>query len=71
DIISGTSEPSALLPMQMPANMETVETQQEDVPLDMQPYRDASGHLYDFGYGMNWQGVISDVRTAKYKGEMQ
>ncbi|MCB0654936.1 MAG: glycoside hydrolase family 3 C-terminal domain-containing protein, partial [Saprospiraceae bacterium] len=41
DIISGTSEPSALLPMQMPANMETVETQQEDVPLDMQPYRDA------------------------------
>ncbi|MEZ4899756.1 MAG: glycoside hydrolase family 3 N-terminal domain-containing protein [Saprospiraceae bacterium] len=71
DIISGTSEPSALLPMQMPANMETVETQQEDVPLDMQPYQDASGHLYDFGYGMNWQGVISDVRTAKYKGEMQ
>ena len=32
EIISGTTEPSGLLPMQQPANMETVEAQFEDVP---------------------------------------
>lgn len=67
DIISGGAEPSGLLPLQMPADMKTVELQKEDVPHDMQPYRDSEGHLYDFGYGMNWKGVISDSRTAKYK----
>ena len=67
DIISGAAEPSGLLPLQMPADMKTVELQKEDVPHDMQPYKDSQGHLYDFGYGMNWKGVISDSRTAKYK----
>ena len=32
DIITGKVEPSGLLPLQMPANMETVEAQFEDVP---------------------------------------
>ncbi len=67
DIISGGAEPSGLLPLQMPADMKTVELQKEDVPHDMQPYRDSEGHVYDFGYGMNWKGVISDSRTAKYR----
>jgi len=67
DILSGKSEPSGLLPLQMPADMQTVETQKEDVPQDMQPYKDSEGHVYDFAYGLNWKGVISDSRTAKYK----
>ncbi|HVW98346.1 MAG TPA: glycoside hydrolase family 3 N-terminal domain-containing protein [Mucilaginibacter sp.] len=66
DILSGTAEPSGLLPFQMPANMKTVELQDEDIPHDMVCYRDAAGHTYDFGFGMNWKGVIKDARTAKY-----
>lgn len=67
DILTGVSEPSALLPMQFPADMKTVETQAEDVPRDMTSYRDSEGHLYDFGFGLNWKGVIQDARTTKYK----
>ena len=67
ETIAGKSEPTALLPMQMPANMVTVEKQMEDVPFDMNSYKDAAGHAYDFGYGMNWKGVISDVRKGRYK----
>ncbi len=67
DIITGVAEPSALLPMQMPVDMHTVEKQFEDVPLDMKVYKDSEGHNYDFGFGLNWKGVISDKRTAKYK----
>lgn len=67
DIISGAAEPSALLPMQMPADMSTVEKQFEDTPRDMKCYVDADGNTYDFAFGMNWKGVISDTRVAKYK----
>ena len=67
DIISGQSEPSALLPMQMPADMKTVEQQNEDVPRDMICYKDADGNTYDFGFGMNWSGVINDARVATFK----
>jgi beta-glucosidase len=66
DIISGKAEPSGLLPMQMPKNMETVEAQFEDVPRDMESYVDSAGNKYDFTFGLNWSGVISDSRTAKY-----
>ena len=66
DIISGKVEPSGLLPMQMPLNMSVVEKQYEDKPHDMTPYKDAQGHVYDFGYGLNWKGVIHDARTLKY-----
>ena len=67
DIISGKSEPSALLPMQMPADMKTVEEQKEDVPRDMRCYRDADGNTYDFAFGLNWSGVIHDDRVKKYQ----
>jgi beta-glucosidase len=67
DIVSGAAEPSALLPFQMPANMKTVEEQKEDVPYDMIPFVDSEGHTYDFGFGMNWKGVIADMRIEKYK----
>jgi beta-glucosidase len=67
DIIVGKSEPSALLPMQMPANMSIVEKQAEDLPYDMECHKDSEGNIYDFGFGMNWKGVIKDGRGAKYK----
>ena len=66
DIVTGKVEPSGLLPIQMPANMETVEAQYEDVPRDMECYVDSEGNTYDFAFGLNWSGVISDERTAKY-----
>ncbi len=66
DITSGKVEPTGLLPMQMPASMETVEAQYEDVPRDMECHVDTAGNTYDFGFGLNWSGVIQDERTAKY-----
>ncbi|RWY48577.1 glycoside hydrolase family 3 protein [Mucilaginibacter gilvus] len=66
DILTGKTEPSALLPLQMPLDMKVVEAQFEDVPHDMKCYTDSEGHTYDFGYGLNWKGVIKDGRTAKY-----
>jgi beta-glucosidase len=65
-IIAGKVEPSGLLPLQMPANMETVESQFEDVPRDMKCHTDSDGNTYDFAFGLNWSGVIKDSRTAKY-----
>ncbi|MCC8089310.1 MAG: glycoside hydrolase family 3 protein [Rikenellaceae bacterium] len=67
DIISGKREPSGLLPLQMPMDMAAVEVQNEDVPFDMVPHTDSEGNKYDFGFGMNWSGIISDERTHKYK----
>lgn len=66
EIIGGAYEPNGLLPCQMPANMNTVETQFEDVPFDMVCHQDNEGHTYDYAYGLNWNGVISDWRTEKY-----
>ena len=67
DILTGKNEPSALLPLQMPADMTTVEKQLEDVPHDVKCYIDSEGNTYDFGYGLNWKGIIKDARTNKYK----
>ncbi len=67
DIITGSSEPSGLLPMQMPLDMKTVEAQKEDVPFDMICHVDSEGNTYDFGFGLNWNGVIKDARGEKYR----
>jgi beta-glucosidase len=67
EIITGASEPSGLLPFQMPADMLTVEAQFEDVPRDMKPYIDADGNAYDFAFGLDWNGVIQDERVTAYK----
>ena len=67
DVVSGRFEPYGLLPYQLPANMETVEAQCEDVPRDMECYRDSEGNTYDFAFGLNWSGVIDDARVAKYR----
>lgn len=66
DIIAGVVEPSGLLPMQLPADMVTVETQMEDVPFDMECYRDSEGNVYDYAFGLDWKGVIRDRRVARY-----
>ena len=67
DMLSGAYEPSGLLPCQIPADMETVETQCEDVPRDMRCHTDACGNTYDFAFGMNWSGPIEDDRVRKYR----
>ncbi len=67
DIITGRAEPSALLPMQMPVDMETVEANEEDTPMDLTTYVDSMGNDYDFGFGLNWSGVIKDARTERYQ----
>ncbi len=67
NIITGKSEPSGLLPFQMPADMLTVEKQFEDVPRDMTAYTDSEGNTYDFAFGLNWSGVIDDERVKKYR----
>jgi beta-glucosidase len=67
DVVTGKFEPKGLLPMQMPKNMEAVEKQLEDVGHDMQCYKDTDGNVYDFSFGLNYNGIIQDKRVAKYK----
>ncbi|PFA20174.1 beta-glucosidase [Bacillus cereus] len=67
ELLKGSFEPSGLLPFQMPANMKTVETQFEDVAHDMECHVDEEGNIYDFAFGLNWEGVIEDNRTEKYR----
>ena len=65
-VICGGAEPSGLLPVQLPRDMETVEAHCEDKPLDLIPYVDSQGNAYDFGFGLNWSGIITDERTKRY-----
>lgn len=67
EILCGKAQPSGLLPMQMPADMRTVEEQLEDVPRDMRCHVDTEGNTYDFAYGLNFGGVIEDERVRKYR----
>ena len=70
DVLTGAFSPEGLLPVQIPEDMDTVERQCEDVAFDMTCHRDSEGHIYDFGFGLNFDGVICDERTRRYrKGE--
>lgn len=69
NVASGSVEPSGLLPLQMPKDMDTVEGQCEDVPRDMECHVDSEGNEYDFAFGMDWSGVIADERVEKYSVE--
>jgi len=60
DVALGLYEPQGRLPIQFPADMDTVEAQLEDVAKDMTPYTDANGNAYDYGFGLNYAGVISE-----------
>jgi beta-glucosidase len=59
DVFIGAYEPTGRLPIQFPADMDTVEKQFEDVAKDMTPYTDANGNAYDYGFGLNYAGPIS------------
>jgi len=67
EIITGGFEPFGLLPFQMPASMKTVDEQLEDAPRDMECFTDSEGNTYDFAFGLNWSGIISNERGTKYK----
>lgn len=70
EAVLGEYEPSGMLPGQQPASMDAVELQFEDTSHDTECYVDAAGHEYDFGYGLNYSGVIGvdsyDERYEKY-----
>ena len=66
-LICGEAEPSGLLPVVLPKDMHVIETHCEDKAFDYEAYRDSEGHSYDFGYGMNWSGVICDGRADRYR----
>ncbi len=59
EVALGLHEPAGRLPMQFPANMDTVEAQLEDVGKDMTPYTDSAGNAYDYGFGLSYSGPIS------------
>lgn len=67
EIVDGNYEPQGLLPLVMPASMAAVERQKEDVPGDVESYIDTKGNAWNFGFGLNWNGVINDKRTKKYQ----
>ncbi len=69
ETLDGTNAPTGLLPFQIPKDMETVEIQDEDVGLDMNPYKDGIGNLYDFGFGLGFRGKIRDGRLDRYRNQ--
>lgn len=58
DILAGNFEPSGRLPAILPKDMETVEKHCEDLPFDYEAYVDSQGNAYEFGFGLNFSGVI-------------
>lgn len=62
DVVFGNYDPTGRLPVQIPKNMDTVETQSEDRALDMEAYTDSEGHTYDYGYGMNYEGILPKIK---------
>ena len=54
DVVFGDHAPTGRLPVQMPADMETVEAHCEDIALDLKPYTDSEGNIWDFGFGLNY-----------------
>ena len=71
DLIFGNAEPNGLLPFEMPASMEAVEAHCEDKPHDIEPYCDADGNIYRFGFGLDWKGEIDDERVPRYRHDKQ
>ena len=55
------------IPIRIGVNAGSLEKQFEDMPFDMKPHQDSDGNRYDFGFGLNWSGVIIDDRVGKYK----
>ena len=59
DILFGNFHPGGKLPIEMPASMQSVNKQLEDVPYD------SGDPLYPFGYGLNYDHVNGDPSTGK------
>ncbi|MDO4900608.1 glycoside hydrolase family 3 N-terminal domain-containing protein [Actinomyces sp.] len=54
----GLHESNGRLPIQFPADMDTVEANREDVPKDLTPYTDSVGNTYDYGFGLHLDGSV-------------
>lgn len=65
DVVFGGYNPTGRLPIQMPKDMDAVEEQSEDRALDMETYIDSEGHNYDYGYGMNYEGVLPAWKSKR------
>lgn len=68
EIIAGEACPDHIhmLLSQMPADMETVEMQYDDVPFNMVCHADSEGNIYDYGFGLNFSSMSSAWRTEQY-----
>lgn len=51
----------------MPADMETVQVHKEDVAFDMKIQMASEVNIYDFGYGLNYKGIIKDLPNNTYQ----
>jgi len=36
-------------------------------PDDLTCHKDTDGNVYNFGFGLNWKGVIKDARVTKFR----
>lgn len=59
-VAAGQDEPQGRLPIGFPVDMDAVERQNEDVGEDMETWVDANGNDWEFGYGLNYSGLITD-----------
>lgn len=55
----GMREPSGRLPITLPADMDAVERQLEDIA-DTDPFIDSEGNPWAFGFGLNFSGPINE-----------
>ncbi|MFV0425460.1 MAG: glycoside hydrolase family 3 N-terminal domain-containing protein [Beutenbergiaceae bacterium] len=53
ELITGSQDSTGRLPMTFPSSMATVEANREDVPFDLDPYRDSQGNPWEYGYGLS------------------
>ena len=57
EVALGLREPSGRLPITMPADMDAVERQYEDIA-NTDPFIDSNGNAWGFGFGLNFNGPI-------------
>jgi beta-glucosidase len=59
-VVAGEHEPHGRLPIGFPLDMNAVEAQNEDVAEDTETYVDAEGNDWKFGFGLNYEGPITE-----------
>ncbi|WP_052459854.1 glycoside hydrolase family 3 N-terminal domain-containing protein [Tessaracoccus massiliensis] len=64
DVILGQHNPQGRLPIAFPRDMDAVEAQMEDVGQDTEPYVDAAGNAYGYGFGLRWAADATAVGIA-------